>query len=77
MEEFDGEILLYDKRSTRAVYLNDSAYAVWLLCKEKMSVNQIITCLTERYPEQRETIPEDVFSALDMLQESGAIKGVS
>lgn len=73
VEEFDNEILLYNKGNTKAVYLNDAAYAVWLLCQESMSIRQIIACLQERYPEQGDTISEDVFSALNMLQDSGVI----
>lgn len=73
-ENFDDEILLYSKEGTQAVYLNDAAYAVWLLCNETMDVGQMIAYLQEVYPDQRELIRSDVLAALTMLQENGVIE---
>lgn len=52
VEKFDDEILLYSEACTQAVYLNDAAHAVWLLCKEDMNVGQIVQYLEEMYPDQ-------------------------
>lgn len=73
-ESFDDEILLYSKEGTQAVYLNDAAHAVWLLCKEDMNVGQMIAYLQEVYPDQKEQIRGDVLSALTMLQENNVIE---
>lgn len=74
VEKFDDEILLYSEVGTHAVYLNDAAYAVWLLCREEMSVGQMIDYLKEVYPDQKEQIRRDVTSALETLRSNGMVK---
>ena len=74
IEKFDDEILLYTEAGTQAVYLNDAAHAVWLLCKENMTVGRIIAYLEEVYPDQKEQIRSDVTTALEMLHENGVIE---
>lgn len=74
VENFDDEILLYTEAGTQAVYLNDAAYAVWFLCKEDMSVGQMILYLEQVYPEQKEQIRKDVLAALGTLQSNGVIE---
>jgi len=76
VEKFDGEILLYSEDSTQAVYLNDAAHAVYLLCKENMNIGQMIDYLQQVYPEQREQIKGDVLSALEMLQSNNVMNVV-
>jgi hypothetical protein len=73
VEKFDDEILLYSEAGTQAVYLNDAAYAVWMLCKEEMSVGQMIQYLEEVYTDQKEQIRKDVLVALDTLLSNGVI----
>lgn len=68
IEKFDGEILLYTETGTQAVYLNDEAHAVWILCQEDMTVGQIIEYLEQRYPAQKEQIRKDVLTSLETLQ---------
>ncbi|BHH84822.1 PqqD family protein [Desulforhopalus sp. 52FAK] len=74
VENFDGETLLYSEAGTQAVYLNDAAYAVWLLCKENMTTGQMISYLKEVYPNQKKQIGDDVVSALETLQTNGVIE---
>lgn len=74
VEKFDEEILLYTEAGTQAVYLNDAAHAVWLLCKEDMTVGGMIQYLQEVYPDQQEQIRSDVLTALDTLQSNGVIE---
>jgi hypothetical protein len=74
IEKFDGEILLYTEAGTQAVYLNDEAHAVWLLCKEGMTVGQIIDYLEQVYPDQKEQIRKDVLTALETLQTHNVIE---
>ncbi len=73
IEKFDGEILLYTEAGTQAVYLNDAAYAVWLLCKENMDIGTMIGCLEEAYPDQKIQIRDDVLSVLQTLHSNGVI----
>ncbi len=68
VEKFDGEMLLYEKIGSQAVYLNSSAYAVWLLCKENLTVGQIVECLEKRYPKRKEQMQSDVNNAISMLE---------
>jgi hypothetical protein len=72
-EEFDDEILLYTKNGSHAVYLNDTAYAVWQLCREKISVGEIIAYFEEAYPDQATQIRSDVIAALSMLESNNLI----
>ena len=72
-EEFDGEILLYEKIGSQAVYLNNSAYAVWLLCKENLTVGQVVEYLKKRYPEREGQIQSDVKNAITMLEANKVI----
>jgi hypothetical protein len=74
VEQFDGEILLYTEAGTQAVYLNDAAHAVWLLCKEDMNVGQMVQYLEEVYPDQKEPIRSDVAAALETLHSNGVIE---
>lgn len=73
-ETFDDEILLYSKAGSQAVYLNDAAHAVWQLCKEDMTVGQIIEYLEQVYPEQKDQIRPDVTAALEMLAANTVIE---
>ena len=74
VEKFDDEILLYREAGTQAVYLNDAAYAVWLLCGEDLSVGQMIGYLEKVYPDQKARIRNDVLDALEMLRSNGVIE---
>ena len=76
-EQFDDEMLLYSPADNRAVYLNDSAYLVWQLCRDGLSVGEMIALLEQTYPERRDTIRGDVLEALETLQNSGVLTLVS
>ncbi len=67
IENFDDEILLYTTTGTQAIYLNDAAHVVLLLCKEGLTIGQIIWYLEEQYPDQKTHIRDDVYSALKTL----------
>lgn len=73
IEQFDNEILLFDKKRGQAVYLNDTAYAVYLLCKEELTVGEIIGLLKEKYPDQVDVIKDGVLTALQSLHEKNII----
>ncbi|MFT5697438.1 MAG: hypothetical protein ACI8ZB_000286 [Desulforhopalus sp.] len=74
IEKFDDEILLYTEAGTQAVYLNDAAHTVWLLCKEDMTIGKMVQYLEEVYPDQKDQISADVMSALEMLQENNVVE---
>ena len=74
VEKFDGEILMYSEAGSDAVYLNDTAYGVWLLCREEMTVGQIIDYMEQVYPEQKDQIRADVKAALETLKSNNVIE---
>ena len=72
-ERFDNEILLYAMTSSKGIYLNETAYLVWELCKAGYSLDQTVTLLEEKYPEQQNSIREDVHNAVQSLLQSSAL----
>jgi hypothetical protein len=74
LEEIDGEVLLYSPKATRSIYLNPSASLIWRLCTGEFSTQEIIASLQEQFPEQADTIAEDVVATLDQFVESQAIE---
>lgn len=74
VEQFEDEILLYSEDTLQAIYLNDSAYTVWLLCQQDMNVGQIIGYLEEEYADQKERIREEVMTALHTLTENKVVE---
>ncbi len=74
VEKFEDEILLYDETGANAVYLNDTAYVVWQLCKEELTIGEMITFLENQYPAQKEQIRPDVLNALDILLSNEVIE---
>lgn len=60
IEEMDGEYLLYSMGETRTIYLNPTAALVLNACDGTRSVGQIISALSEVYPESEEAIATDV-----------------
>lgn len=73
VEKFEDEIILYTKTIAQAVYLNDTAYAVWMLCKEDLTVGQMIEYLEALYPDQLDQIRDEVIIALETLQSHNVI----
>lgn len=72
-EDFDSETLIYNEAGSKAFYLNDAANAVLQLCREDLSVGQIIECLQQAYPDKAQTIADDVAGVLETLIESGVV----
>ena len=74
LEEIDGEVLLYSPKATRSIYLNPSASLIWRLCTGEFSTQEIIDSLQEQFPEQADTIADDVVATLDQFIDSHAIE---
>jgi hypothetical protein len=74
VERFENEILLYAVSGGKGIYLNETAYLVWQLCRDGYSPAQVVALLEEKYPEQREAIGRDVDSAVRSLLECGALQ---
>lgn len=74
VERFENEYLLYTQATTQAIYLNETAYMVWGLCKQGLTVNQIIQSLEDHYVDQKEQIKEDVILAVELLQKHNVVE---
>ncbi|HBH29217.1 MAG: PqqD family protein [Desulfofustis sp. PB-SRB1] len=72
-ERFDGELLLYSARGRKAIYLNETACAVWTLCGKNMNIGEIIEYLRQTYPDAQDRIRDDVYHVLEELGKKGAI----
>jgi Coenzyme PQQ synthesis protein D (PqqD) len=68
-----GEMLLYEPRQTRAVYLNPTAALVFGLCDGSRSVRDIMRMITECYSDNAASVSDDIFAAVKGLQESGVL----
>lgn len=73
VEKFDNEILMYSVSKSEGVYLNETGYLVWEMCGKGHSVEEIITLLEQAYPQQKETIGDDVRAAIESLLDNGAL----
>lgn len=74
LEEIDGEVLLYSPSATRSIYLNPSASLIWHLCTGDFTTQEIIESLQEQFPEDAETIADDVHTTIDKFLQSEAIE---
>ena len=74
LEEIDGEVLLYSPKATRSIYLNPSASLIWRLCTGEFSAQEIIASLKEQFPEEADTIADDVVTTLNQFVEAHAIE---
>ena len=72
VETIEGEVLLYDARQARAVYLNPTGAVIWGLCDGIRSVADICNALREVYPDAA-SLPAHVAEALSSLKESGFV----
>lgn len=69
----NGETVLYTESGAKAVYLNDTACMVWKLCKDGLTVGQIIAALEDAYPMQKDRICPDVLAACGLLLHHGVV----
>lgn len=74
LEEIDGEVLLYSPKATRSIYLNPSASLIWRLCTGEFSAQEIIDSLKEQFPEEADTIADDVMTTLNQFVEAHAVE---
>ncbi|MFT5112463.1 MAG: hypothetical protein ACI8P9_001787 [Parasphingorhabdus sp.] len=73
IEEMDGELLLYHPQSTSTVYMNQTAALVWQLCDGNRDVDEIISILTQSFPEADASVNKDVITTLNMFTDQGAL----
>jgi hypothetical protein len=64
LQDFDGELVLYDLEKMQVIYLSETATLIWQLCDGERSIPEIVQLLQDAYPEQAGKIPDDVESAM-------------
>jgi len=72
-EVIEGELLLYDPRQTKAVYLNQPAAVIWSLCDGHRRVREIIRLIRDGYPDSKANLSEEILATLNQLYESGVL----
>ena len=74
--QLSDEFLVYDKETSKAHCLNNTAAEVWKLCDGTRTVQQIIDILVDTYPDAASDIRVDVADTIDDLMLTGAVKMV-
>jgi hypothetical protein len=74
LELIDGELLLYHLNETRILYFNETASLIWRLCDGQQSIGEIITLLSEAYPEAAKSMAADVKETIEQFLTAGCIE---
>lgn len=73
-EMLDGEFMLYSSERTQAVYLNESASAIWGLIDGRRSVEEIAELLAGAFEVPLAEMRADVMEALKRMAEDGVVE---
>ena len=74
LEQLDDELLLYHPSEEKIVYLNQTGSLIWGLCDGNHNTEQIISLLSQAFPDAAEAIPSDVKTTLKIFKEAGCIE---
>lgn len=76
IERIDGKITVYHPTLTTSVCLNETGALIWELCNGERSVADIISIMSEIYPESAEQIETEVKDVVIKLVENkiGSLK---
>ncbi len=74
LEQLDDELLLYHPSEEKIVYLNQTGSLIWGLCDGNHNIEQIISLLSEAFPDAAKAIPSDVKTTLKAFKEAGCIE---
>jgi Coenzyme PQQ synthesis protein D (PqqD) len=74
LEVLDGEMVLYHPSETKILYFNQAASLIWLLCDGERTVAEVISLLSDSYPESAGEIAMDVQTTLQQFEEQGCIE---
>lgn len=73
LEMMDGELLLYHLNDNQILYLNETASLIWQLCDGRQTVDEIISLLSEAYPEAAANMATEVEDTVQQLLTAGCI----
>lgn len=76
LETIDDELLLFHPAKTQVLYCNPSASMIWQLCDGQRTTHEIVSLLSDAYPEATDEIARDVETTLQTFSEYGAIEFV-
>jgi hypothetical protein len=65
---------LKEEETKNMVKLNDSSALIWQVCTGEWAVGEIIDVLKESYPDSADSMQDDVYQALGLLLNEGAIE---
>jgi Coenzyme PQQ synthesis protein D (PqqD) len=71
--QVEEESILYDTATHNVIYLDPSALVIWRLCDGERSVGEIASLIERAYPQQRDSIADDVRKTVDALANAGAL----
>lgn len=77
LQDFAGELVVYDLTRTKVVYLSDTAALVWRLCDGRRTVSEIIDLLTATYSQNASNVPDEVRATLKALEEQQVLSCLS
>ena len=74
LAEIEGEGVLYCHDKMTMIYLNESASVIWRLCDGHRSVADIISALTDAYPDLAGEVSIDVRETLGSFAGEGVLE---
>ncbi len=74
LEMIDGELLLYHLDKSKILYCNQTASLIWHLCDGQQTIGEIITLISEAYPDAAETMAADVKETIQRFLGAGCIE---
>ena len=74
LEVLDNEMVLYHPAETKVLYFNQTASLIWQLCDGERTAAEMISLLSESYPESAGEVTADVQSTLQQFAEQGCIE---
>lgn len=75
--ELDGDVVLYDERSSQLHILNPTAGVVWAHCDGSASLAHVIDELSRIFGVERAQLADDVITMVRDLGRLGVLEGLS
>jgi hypothetical protein len=74
LESMDGELVLFHPTSNLLAHANPTAAIILKLCDGKRSVDEIVTLLSDAYPDAAVEIARDVPETIGLLIDQGVLQ---
>lgn len=73
LEKLDDDVMLMDDSRQAIIYLNPTAALVWQLCDGIRNLEELVTILTECFPEAGSEIEHDVHRICERFATQGVV----